>query len=312
MMILLSLLLFIVLLIIILSQHNRLRNRDQELRYVHDKLNAILDQETQERLLLVSSDPRIRELLIDLNRLLDVTHRGMVERARLENSMRNMLANMSHDLKTPLTVVLGCSEMLQQGDLPEEEQKQLIRSIHHKAAETIGLVNSFFDLAKLESGDTAPEMSRVELGELCRRNMLSFYDLLESQGAEVHIDLPEHKVYIMGNTEALDRILSNLISNAIRYGLEQDVIGLRLYTDAEYAHIEIWDRGKGIAESHQDQVFERLYTLEDSRNRTYQGSGLGLTITKRLTEQMNGRITLDSTPYVRTAFTVSFRQMSYG
>jgi len=311
MMIALLLLLILVLLIVLFSQQNRLRSRSREMRYVHDKLNAILDQQTQERLLLVSSDPRIRELLIDLNRLLDVNHRGIVERARLESSMRNMLANMSHDLKTPLTVVLGCSEMLQRSDLPEGEQQQIIQSIHRKSAETIGLVNAFFDLAKLESGDAAPDMSRVELGELCRRNMLSFYDLLDHQGTEVHIELPEEKVHIMGNTEALDRILSNLISNSIRYGLDGAVLGLRLYTDAEYAHIEVWDRGKGIAESHQDQVFERLYTLEDSRNRTYQGSGLGLTITKRLTEQMNGRIALTSQPYVRTTFTVSFRKMYY-
>ncbi|MNN76283.1 Histidine protein kinase SaeS [compost metagenome] len=113
----------------------------------------------------------------------------------------------------------------------------------------------------------------------------------------------------MGNEEALDRVLGNLLSNAIAYGDAGGVLGLRLYSEEDKVFIEVWDRGKGIAEGHQDKIFERLYTLEDSRNREYQGSGLGLTITKRLTEQMNGRISLSSKPYVRTAFTLSFRKL---
>lgn len=89
------------------------------------------------------------------------------------------------------------------------------------------------------------------------------------------------------------------------------MLGLKLYPDAGRVCIEVWDRGKGIAEGHEDKVFERLYTLEDSRNRDYQGSGLGLTITKRLTEQMNGTISLSSQPHVRTAFTLSFPRQSF-
>lgn len=90
------------------------------------------------------------------------------------------------------------------------------------------------------------------------------------------------------------------------------MLGLKLYpADAGRVCIEVWDRGKGIAEGHEDKVFERLYTLEDSRNRDYQGSGLGLTITKRLTEQMNGTISLSSQPNVRTAFTLSFPRQSF-
>ncbi|MNE47394.1 Signal-transduction histidine kinase senX3 [compost metagenome] len=114
---------------------------------------------------------------------------------------------------------------------------------------------------------------------------------------------------MMGNVEALDRVLGNLLSNAISYGDAGGVLGLRLYSQSDKVCIEVWDKGKGIAEDHQDKIFERLYTLEDSRNRVYQGSGLGLTITKRLTEQMNGTIKLTSKPYIRTAFTLSFRRL---
>ncbi|WP_379133008.1 sensor histidine kinase [Paenibacillus sp. sgz500958] len=293
-------------------QYRNAQHTKRQLGYIHEKLNRILTEDTQERLLLFSSSPELQQLLTDLNRLLDANQKKTSEQVKLEKSLRNMLSNVSHDLKTPLTVVLGYIEtILQDKDMPESERERLLHTIHTKANEVITLMNTFFDLAKLESGDSDMPLSRVELGEVCRRNILSFYDLLSGKGTEVQIDLPEEPLYIMGNDEALDRILSNLLSNAIKYGDAGGVLGLRLYYDEQQAHIEVWDKGKGIPEAHQDKVFERMYTLEDSRNRLYQGSGLGLTISKRLTEEMNGTINLDSKPGVKTAFTLSFRRVTF-
>jgi signal transduction histidine kinase len=302
----------VILLLVILWQYRKSREAARQLTYIHDKLNSILDAGTQERLLLFSGNQELRVLLTDMNHLLDVNHKGIAEKVRMEKAMRSMLANVSHDLKTPLTVVLGYIEtVLHDADMPAPERERMLKTIHRKAGEVISLMNTFFDLAKLESGDHDIPLSRIELNEVCRRNILSFYDILNGKGSEVQIDIPDEALYIMGNDEALDRILSNLLSNAITYGDAGGVLGLRLFTDGQKVGIEVWDRGKGITASHQDQVFERLYTLEDSRNRTYQGSGLGLTITKRLTEQMNGKITLVSKPHVRTAFTVSFPRQSF-
>lgn len=311
MIVLLSILVAMLLLVILL-QALHARQHARQMEYIHTKLEHTLQRGSHERLLLMSSSPQLQILLTDLNRLLDVNHKGAVERARLEKSMRSMLANVSHDLKTPLTVVLGYIETLLHDEaMPAGEQERILQMIHAKAEEVITLMNRFFDLAKLESGDRDIPLSRVELGEVCRRNILAFYDILSAKGAEVQIELPDEPLYIMGNDEALDRVLSNLISNASTYGDAGGVLGLKLYSEAGRVHIEVWDRGKGIAEGHEDKVFERLYTLEDSRNRDYQGSGLGLTITKRLTEQMNGSITLSSKPFVRTAFTLSFPRQSF-
>ena len=297
------------LLLIVLFQIHRSRETSRQLQYIHEKLNDIITTGSHERLLLFSSHPDLQILLTDLNRLLDVNHKGSVERIKLEKSMRNMLSNISHDLKTPLTVVLGYIEtLLHDQAIPAAENERILNTIHQKAIQVISLMNTFFDLAKLESGDQEIPLSRVDLGEVCRRNILSFYDILTAKGIEVEINIPDGPLYMMGNDEALDRILSNLLSNAISYGEAGKVVGLSLYSDEQNVSVDIWDRGKGITEAHQDKVFERLYTLEDSRNRDYQGSGLGLTITKRLTEQMYGTIKLISQPYVRTVFTLSFRR----
>ncbi|AIQ73315.1 MULTISPECIES: sensor histidine kinase [Paenibacillus] len=302
----------VLLLAVIVWQYQNSRKASNDLRYMHDKLSSIMEEGSHERLLLFSGNLELQNVLIDLNRLLDINHKGSIERVRLEKSMRNMLSNISHDLKTPLTVVLGYIETIQQDEhLPAEERERMMKMIHQKANEVIQLMNKFFDLSKLESGDREVALSRVEAGEVCRRNILSFYDILSAKGSEVEIEIPDGAVYFMGNEEALDRILSNLLSNAISYGDAGGVLGLKLYSDENKVYIEVWDRGKGISEVHQDKVFERLYTLEDSRNRAYQGSGLGLTITKRLTEQMNGTITLVSQPYVRTVFTLTFRRLRF-
>lgn len=264
----------VLLLAVIVWQYQNSRKASNDLRYMHDKLSSIMEEGSHERLLLFSGNLELQNVLIDLNRLLDINHKGSIERVRLEKSMRNMLSNISHDLKTPLTVVLGYIETIQQDEhLPAEERERMMKMIHQKANEVIQLMNKFFDLSKLESGDREVALSRVEAGEVCRRNILSFYDILSAKGSEVEIEIPDGAVYFMGNEEALDRILSNLLSNAISYGDAGGVLGLKLYSDENKVYIEVWDRGKGISEVHQDKVFERLYTLEDSRNRAYQGNG---------------------------------------
>ena len=223
-----------------------------------------------------------------------------------------MLSNISHDLKTPLTVILGYAEMLAMEEkINDEERKELNEKVHVKTNEVLELVNEFFDLAKLEAGDQDIPLTRVNINEVCRKNILSFYDVLTAKGFEVEIDIPETNVYVLGNEEVLGRILNNLISNGITYGGEGKVIGITLGCDNESVTVEIWDRGKGISEYHLDKVFERMYTLEDSRNKFYQGSGLGLTITKRLVEKLGGNIYLSSKPYEKTVFSFTLKRIMY-
>jgi len=293
-----------------LHQDNRRRSR--QLGHIHDKLERILEDESSAKLLLFTGDPELRLLLTDINRVLELNQRILAERSGTEQSTRRMLSNISHDLKTPLTVVLGYLEAMElDPGMPEAERAELIRKVHRKANEVLGMIRQFFDLAKLEAGDLPVPLTRVHMNEVCRRNMLAFYEVLTGQGFEVNLSIPEKPIYAYANESALDRILDNLISNAIRYGGDGKVIGLSLREEEDRVCIDVWDRGKGIGEIHQSRVFERMYTLEDSRNKAYQGSGLGLTITKRLAEQMGGDVRLYSRPSEKTIFTVGLRPFRY-
>ncbi|MFG6115736.1 sensor histidine kinase [Halobacillus sp. MO56] len=309
---LILLVIVIVLLFVVGAQHLSMRKTNGELNQMSDKLAEIIEKETAEKVFLQTNNQSIQQILIQINRLLGYNQKVAADYAKTKESLRKMLSNMSHDLKTPLTVILGYVEKLKQQDkMLEEEQTKVLDRLHEKTISVIGLMNQFFDLVKLESHDVDLSFSRLSINEICRKNVLEFYHLLQSKGLHVEVDIPEQNYFILGNENALNRILSNLISNAIHYGSDGGVFGLTIRQDGENIAIDIWDRGKGIAEPHLDYVFDRLYTLDDARNPQFQGSGLGLSITKRLIEVMNGEIRLQSEPYEKTVFTCVFKRNTF-
>ncbi|WP_459499205.1 ATP-binding protein [Bacillus sp. C1] len=301
-----------ILLGVIYFQYSVQKSESANIRYTYEKLQNIVKKKTSEKLLVVTDDKELQKLLVAINQLLDAKQKVNADHAKVEISMRKMLSNISHDLKTPLTVILGYIEMLNTDKtIRVEEQQVLLEKVHLKTLEVMELIHKFFDLAKLESGDKAIEITKVNMNEVCQEKILSFYDLLTTRGFEVHIDIPGENVYALGNAEVLGRVLNNLISNAIAYGADGETLGITLRDDEIHVYVDVWDRGKGIDESHIDKVFERMYTLEDSRNRLYQGSGLGLTITKRLVEALGGEIHLSSKPYEKTIFTIVLKKITF-
>lgn len=299
-----------VILNIYLVRHQRMVN--QEISYIEKKLSIIIDQETDENVLLYTSNSRMKSLLIQINRLLEHNQKTVANFHSVERSMRTMLSNISHDLKTPLTVILGYIEIiLHDKTISQEKKESLLQTIHLKAQEVLELINHFFELVKLESDDVSLEMSKIEIGEISRKIILDYYEILTKKEIDVSIKIPNEQIFVWGNREAIERILNNLISNAIQYGLDGKVIELHLRNTEDKVYIDVIDRGKGILEDDKNRVFERLYTMEDSRSKLYRGSGLGLTITKRLVEQLGGKISLESTPYYKTTFTVELKRITY-
>ncbi|HEY4392300.1 MAG TPA: sensor histidine kinase [Paenibacillus sp.] len=304
--------LVVVLMVVIVIQYHAYRERSSNLEQIHNRLQEIITDGTSEKLLVFTDDQALIPVLIEINHLLEHNQQKEANFLKMEQSMRKMISNISHDLKTPLTVVLGYIETINlDPDMDVEEREVLLSKVHAKANEVLDLIREFFDLARLESGDKPIPLSRIHMNDICGKNMLNFYDTLTVKGFEVAIEIPDKPLLAWGNEEALDRVLNNLISNAIGHGGEGMAVGLTLRGDDEFVYIDVWDRGKGIDELHQDLVFERMYTLEDSRNKSYQGSGLGLTITKRLVEAQEGTIRIHSRPYEKTVFTVRLKRIAF-
>lgn len=275
-----------------------------KLKEISRKLSDILENDSDEQVMVFTDNKALMELCGQINRLLLDRKKIKSDFIRQEISSKKMLSNISHDIKTPLTVILGHLEIMRLNQADNRE----IRKVEAKAEQVMELINQFFTLAKLEAGDTNLEISKVNISELCRENILGFYDILQGEDFTVEIAIPENDMFIQGEKGAVDRILSNLISNGVRYGSEGKYLGLSLREDEAWAYIDIMDKGRGIEKEFAQNVFERLYTMEDSRNRRIQGNGLGLTIAKNLAGQLGGDIFLESKPGIKTTFTVKLKK----
>ena len=291
---------------VVLYQQFAFRTGTQrKLREIHQRLKAILDEDSGGRLMVFTDNKELMELAAQINRLLEKSAKVEADFCRSEISSRKMLSNISHDMKTPMTVIRGYLAIMRTKGTAEPE---MLEKAEQKAQALMELIDSFFSLAKLEAGDTDMTISRMDVCEICRESVLEFYEILTEADFQVEIGLPDEAVYAQGNREALQRILGNLISNVIRYGSEGRYLGVFLRSDERFIYVDVADKGKGIDSAFAQSVFERLFTMEDSRSRSVQGNGLGLTIAKKLAEQMGGNLTLESDPSVRTVFTVSLKR----
>ena len=298
-----------VLICIVLYQQFAFRTGTQiKLKKISQKLEEIQDTDSDENVMVFTDNKVLMDLAAQINRLLENQRKVKVDYRRSEISSKKMLSNISHDIKTPMTVILGYLEIMRLNSAGENE---MLLKVEQKAQRVMELINQFFTLAKLEAGDTEITISKIDVCEACRENVLDFYELLTQKEFQVDVDIPEEAVFVRGNKDALQRILFNLISNVVRYGSDGKYMGMFLRSDEKYIYIDVVDKGKGIERAFAQNVFERLFTMEDSRNREIQGNGLGLTIAQNLAHQLGGEITLESEPNVKTTFTVKLRKFSY-
>lgn len=298
-----------VLICIVLYQQFAFRTGTQiKLKKISQKLEEIQDTDSDENVMVFTDNKVLMDLAAQINRLLENQRKVKVDYRRSEISSKKMLSNISHDIKTPMTVILGYLEIMR---LNSSGENEMLLKVEQKAQRVMELINQFFTLAKLEAGDTQITISKIDVCEACRENVLDFYELLTQREFQVDVDIPEEAVFVRGNKDALQRILFNLISNVVRYGSDGKYMGMFLRSDEKYIYIDVVDKGKGIERAFAQNVFERLFTMEDSRNREIQGNGLGLTIAQNLAHQLDGEIILESEPSVKTTFTVKLRKFSY-
>ena len=276
----------------------RQRRLRRQLSQAAQQLAVILDGGSDEALLVPLCDDALTPLLGQIDRLLLEKKKLCVQQRRARLAQRRMLANMAHDLRTPLTVLLGQLEIARL----RGEESETLRRVQAKAEEVLALSEAFFTLSKLEAGDTKLPCAAVDLSELCRAAALEYYDFLTQQRFEVEIHVPEEACPVWGHEESIRRILSNLISNAVRYGAAGRYLGIVLEQQEDGACVRVQDRGQGIAPEALSQMCYRLDTAEDSLGRALYGSGLGLAIAKGLAEGMGGTLWAESTMGKGTMF----------
>jgi two-component system phosphate regulon sensor histidine kinase PhoR len=219
--------------------------------------------------------------------LLDVTEREDREKLRREFS-----ANVSHELKTPLTAISGYAEILSNGVASEEDAPRFARIIYMEAQRLIALVNDILMLSKLDEGGQELPKERIDLHDLADEAARRARETAAKRKISVSFD-GEH-AEISGIRRVLDEMLSNLLDNAVKYNIDGGRVDLSVQKTPEGVALTVADTGVGIPREEQDRVFERFYRAEKSRNKAAGGTGLGLSIVKHGAQLHEAKIKLQS------------------
>lgn len=220
----------------------------------------------------------------------DVTKLKELERLRSE-----FVANVSHELKTPLTAILGFVETLNEGaaDNPED-RRQFLGIIEEQSRKLLALIESLLVLSQIESGRQEPDRQEVEMGALFARALTPFRRALEAGRLTSQAEVRPDPLVFRADAQMIDQLLSNLIDNAIKYNRPGGTLRLAGRAEPDGIVIEVSDTGIGIPPSDLPRVFERFYRVDKSRSRELGGSGLGLAIAKHIVERHGGRIEAES------------------
>lgn len=247
---------------------------------------------------------RIIHLIGILNVVFEEIEQKYRENKKFQKDNKEMISNVSHDLRTPLTSLLGYLEMLKDTKKLEAQQQLYLNIACEKAILLNKRMEEFFQLAKLESNDMITEFKKFNISELLRERLIAFFNQFNKMKINPIVQLPKKDIYVMGDKGLIARAIDNLLSNELKYGYDNGIIGIKLMESNECVYIEIWDNGKGVDKLDIDKIFNRLYMSERSRNLSLHSSGLGLYIVKKLVEMHGGKIYLESIPDEKTVFTV--------
>lgn len=220
-----------------------------------------------------------------------------------EETNKQLMTSLSHDVRTPLTTLIGYLDAVHKEAVTGKEREEYIKTARRKAHDLKEYIDVLFDWFKLNSNEFSLEMSTVEIAEFTRNVLIDWIPVLEDKQIDYIIDIPEQPFRVELDPDAYMRILNNLMQNAIAHS-HADKIEITLSKQDNTIQIRLADNGIGMEKEDVKHIFERLYKCDKSRSE--KGSGLGLSIVHQLTEKMNGQITVESEPGSGTTFTLLF------
>lgn len=212
------------------------------------------------------------------------------ERKKLEDGRQKMLADISHDLKTPITVIHGYAKALQDGLVPPEQQVQYLETMERKTSELNELINTFYEYNKMEHPNYMLNLIPGDICNVLRNYIADRYAELELAGIIVDADIPESHILCAMDTIALRRAFDNIVNNCVKHNPTGATLSVLLTLDGNQVRIVMADNGVGIPSEIRSTIFTPFVVGEVSRSN--HGSGLGLSITKKIIEAHHGSITL--------------------
>ena len=240
------------------------------------------------------------ELFQTINELLELRQAEAAEYRRKEQDLRRQIADVSHDLRTPLTSILGYLQLLEEDGLSPDKRAEYLQIIRGRAAILQTLITSFYDLSRIEGGQWQLERELVDLGRELGDQLAMAYEQLARQGIGVEVSIQEGLPPVWGDRNGVVRVLSNLLTNAYKHG--SDYLAVRAWAEDGRVVTTFSNGAKGMTAEDAFHVFDRFYTAD--RTRSGQNTGLGMAIVKALVEQMGHQVSAELRDEV---FTVTVR-----
>ena len=249
------------------------------------QLRFINENKTKMELTADLNAKELNALMCEMNRSIRRFNDAEREFIRRDGCIRETVANLSHDIRTPLTSLDGYFQLLNDPTLTDEKRTRYISVIKSRISSLNSILDELFTYAKLQDSNYGLAMERTSFTATASDAALSFYEDFKATGIEPQVDIPDDEIYISANREALSRILQNILKNALVHGSE---ISISLHTDGGNAVFRCSNKVNGEFSISPEQLFDRFYKADTARSE--KGSGLGLAIAKGLTEKMNGSI----------------------
>jgi signal transduction histidine kinase len=257
-----------------------------EVKKINKQLQIYNNRKTNKKIDIALLDKDIETLGLEINNLIDLYVTENRKRVRFENEHKQTVSNMSHDLRTPLTSILGYIQMAEADDATVSEKKELLSIANKRAKRMETLLNDFFELSVIESTDHRLKSERINIKNVAIDVLMSFYDRFNEKNMEPIIEMPEENLFIISDESAVTRVIENLISNAITHSDGNIMISLE--EEGSNARLIVKNDAHALTEKDVDRIFDRFYMADQSRSG--KSTGLGLSIVKGLMDRMNGTI----------------------
>ena len=294
---LLALLATLLVIAYLLTRLHRVRG---QLSLIKDALMDIKSGNLNRRVLVRESD-MTKQICYDINEIAMSSQYRLIQQKQSEQAYKRLMTSLSHDVKTPLSSLVGYLEAVESKMVTGAEQEEYIRVAAEKAHHLKEFVTVLFEWVKLDAGEQIFHFELCDLNELSRNIMADWVPLLESHDLTYEIEIPETEYMTRVDSTAYTRILNNLLQNILTHSVASQVSPTVTETEQQ-AKIVVADNGKGISVSDLPHIFERMYQCDHSR--AAKGNGLGLSIAKELVSVHKGTITAASIPGAGTTFTI--------
>ncbi len=234
-----------------------------------------------------------------------VLARAVIHETEISRMKSEFVSNVTHELKTPLSLIRMFGETLESGIVTDEGKRQEFYSIIRKESERLThLINNVLDFSRLDSGKKEYDIEESDLVAVIRHSLEAYKYHIRDRGFEIESKMPEEPVMVSIDKDAISQAFLNLLSNAVKYSEDKKYIGVEISREINSVMVSVTDHGVGIAKSELKKIFDKFYRIPNRKSKQTRGSGLGLTLTMHIIEAHGGTVEVESEPGKGSTFTL--------